>query len=175
MAVQKKKIPKKKKYHYEKSELVFLNIIFNAGFIKRSKTRICQKIVQICSGSQNLSSIEVSNTVVSTKSLGDAFYLSLGKKEYGSGIRMISLIDYKWYYSYCACAALVKTTAAMRTGVILVHVQQAPTMFLAHSGYYSQQSKKKDCKYKELQVPKQVISGRNCKHFIFVFSGIALL
>lgn len=72
------------------------------------------KIVQRCSGSQDLSSIEMASTVVSTKSLGDAFYLSLGKKGYGSGIRMISLIDYKWYYSYCACAALVKTTAAMR-------------------------------------------------------------
>lgn len=58
----------------------------------------------------------MANTVGSTKSLGDAFYLSLGKEGYGTGIRMIRLIDYKWYYSYCACAALVKTTAAMRHG-----------------------------------------------------------
>lgn len=59
-------------------------------------------------------SIEMANTVVSKKCLGDAFYLSLGKKGYGSGIRMISLIDCKWYYSYCACAVFVKTIAAMR-------------------------------------------------------------
>lgn len=72
------------------------------------------KIVKICSGSQDLLSIEMADTEVSTKPLGDAFYLSLGKKGYGSGIRMISLPDYKWCYSYCACATLVKTIAAMR-------------------------------------------------------------
>lgn len=56
----------------------------------------------------------MANTVVSAESSGDAFYLSLGEKGYGSGIRTISLIDYKWYYSHCAYAALVKTITAMR-------------------------------------------------------------